>query len=125
MRAFHLDRTREQNVVFEMDVLVQISLKIRQRFVQRLIANARIHWRCVSLGGLPQASSLLYETSLIPTGARPNPISLFCSSAVRRDLRAGPSMHAQGGKRLPRSLHYAVGDDYSGVVHPAAYRSFS
>src|SRR6476646_782558 len=39
---FHHDRARKQNIVFEMNVLVQVSFKVSQRFVQSLEADAGI-----------------------------------------------------------------------------------
>src|ERR1700675_3332047 len=41
---FHRYRAGEQNVVFQVNVLVKIGFKIRQRLVQRLVADTRIAW---------------------------------------------------------------------------------
>jgi hypothetical protein len=36
VRLFHRNRPRKQNVVFQVNVLVKIGFKIRERLVQRL-----------------------------------------------------------------------------------------
>ncbi|MGB7763029.1 MAG: hypothetical protein WBL61_24560, partial [Bryobacteraceae bacterium] len=49
VRTFHLDRPREENVVFQMDVLVQVGFECRQRSIKRLEADAGIRRRCICL----------------------------------------------------------------------------
>jgi hypothetical protein len=50
--AFHLNCARKQNVVFEVDVLVQVGLELAQSFIECLIADARIRRWCVAGGSL-------------------------------------------------------------------------
>ncbi len=42
VRLLHRNRPREQNVVFQVNVLVKIGFKIRERPVQRLVADTRV-----------------------------------------------------------------------------------
>src|SRR5450759_1445995 len=57
--SFHLDRAREQNVVFQVNVLVQIGLELRQRFVQCLVADAGVtRWRISSAGLMHHAQCI-------------------------------------------------------------------
>ena len=44
---FHPDRFREQNVVLEMDMLVQIFFQSVQRFVERAIADTSVRRNAV------------------------------------------------------------------------------
>ncbi len=45
--SFHRDGAREENVVFQMNVLVEVSFKALQRFVQRAIADAGIRRKVI------------------------------------------------------------------------------
>jgi hypothetical protein len=38
---FHFDRPGKQDVIFQVNALMQVSLKVRQGLVERLVANAR------------------------------------------------------------------------------------
>ena len=49
---FHLDRAREQDVVLQVNVLMEVGFKICQSFVQRLVADAGVVRRCVPCAGL-------------------------------------------------------------------------
>src|SRR5204863_4827197 len=56
---FHLDRFREQNVVLEMDMLVQVLFEAFQRFVKRLVSDARIGGRLEIVGQPPYLAQVL------------------------------------------------------------------
>src|SRR5208283_6096435 len=53
LSTFKLERNRprKQNVVLQVDVLVQISLKFRQGLVEGLIANAGVGWNGIAITG--------------------------------------------------------------------------
>jgi len=60
LRLFHRDRSGKQDVVFKMNVLVQIRFEFRQDFVKRLITDACIGWSGVTATRLahgPQCST--------------------------------------------------------------------
>lgn len=60
LRLLHRDRSRKQNVVFKMNVLVQIRFEFRQGFVKRLVADTRVGRSNVTTTGLahgPQCST--------------------------------------------------------------------
>jgi hypothetical protein len=42
LRLFRRDRSRKQDVVFKMNVLVQIRFECRRGFVKRLVADTRV-----------------------------------------------------------------------------------
>jgi hypothetical protein len=48
--TLHLDRARKQDVVFQVDVLVQIGFQFGQRPVERLKANPSSSRNCGKLG---------------------------------------------------------------------------
>src|SRR5215472_13686800 len=53
---FHCDCTREENVVFKMDVLVQIFLERCKTLVQGLVAHTGIGWRREVVAGFAQGA---------------------------------------------------------------------
>ena len=53
VRLFHRNRAWKQNVVLQVNVLVEIGFKIRERLVQRLVADTRIAWSRVATTGFP------------------------------------------------------------------------
>ena len=54
--AFHLDGAREQDVVFEVDVLVQVLLQLFYRAVERLIAHTGVGGRVEIIAQLPNSA---------------------------------------------------------------------
>ena len=47
---FHGDCTRKENVVFQVNMLVQVGFKALQRLIQRAIADARILRKRIVIG---------------------------------------------------------------------------
>ena len=90
LRRFHRDRSWKQDVVFKMNVLVQIRFEFRQSSVKRLVADTRVGWSNVTTTGLahgPQCSTSGVVLVL-------NPVSkvLWCGrpSDPRRNCAARP-----------------------------------
>ena len=52
--GFHGDGAREQNVVFQMNVLMQVGFETLQRVIERAIADARVFRNRVIAGNGPQ-----------------------------------------------------------------------
>src|SRR6202158_6319794 len=51
---FHRDRAREQDVVLQVNVLMEVGFKICQSFVQSLVADAGIAGGRIPCAGLPR-----------------------------------------------------------------------
>src|SRR5208337_4179642 len=59
---FHHNRPRKENVVLQVNVLVKIGFKVRQRLVERLVADASVGRSRITTAGLA------HSTQCVPSG---------------------------------------------------------
>ena len=60
VRLFHHNRSRKENVIFQVNVLVKISFKIRECLVQRLVADTGVVRNCIT------TTSFAHGTECVP-----------------------------------------------------------
>ena len=56
MGLFHSNGPGEEDVILQMNVLMQVSLKLRQSLVESLIADAGVRWRGIAVTDFPHGA---------------------------------------------------------------------